>query len=354
MEPLRLGIIGCGVIGEIHADAAAGADEVEVVAVADLDGAAARRVAERHGVPRVYGGASELIADEDVEAVVLALTTGVRAPLALASLGAGKHVLLEKPPAMDAGELLEMKARQGDRTVGCCSSRLTFLAGAGEAREIVDSGRLGALRVVRCRGLAPVAPVPEGWTPPRWRVSRRLNGGGYMVNWGIYDLDYLMHVTGWRLKPRVVLAQTWPIAPELADGRVDPDSDAENHVISMVRCDDGAVIVHERGEAVAMAEEQAWQITGTAGSLRLQMIRGTGRPTVVLDQAHPSEGLRTQVVLDDPGEDVLHTMPVRDFAAAIRDGRPPRTGLDKALVLQRVLDAIYQSARSGTAVTIET
>ena len=349
---IRLGIIGCGVIGTHHAQSAAGDEAIELAAVADLNGDAARRVADDFQVPTVYRDAAELIADPDIDAVVLALVTGVRTPIALEALRVGKHVLLEKPPAMSAADLRQMQARQGDRVIACCSSRKSFLDGAERARGVVESGALGDLRVVWCRCIGAVSPVPEGHTPPPWRVSRKLNGGGYLVNWGVYDLDYLMHVTAWQLTPRTVLAQTWPIAPALAVGRVDPASDAENHVMALIRCQNGAVIILERGEAVAMREESAWQITGTRASLRLTMDHREGEPVVVLDEADPEQGLRTTTLLEDPGEDRQHVMPVRDFAAAIREGRPPRTDLTKAIVIQEIIDAIYRSADTAEAVDV--
>ena len=197
-----------------------------------------------------------------------------------------------------------------------------------------------------------MAPRRENWRPPAWRVSHRLNSGGYLVNWGVYDLDYLMHVTAWTLEPEVVLAQTWPVAPGLAGNRVAPGSDAETHAAIFIRCRNGAVILFERGESVAMQSENTWQITGEQGSLRLRMIPSGEDPVVTLDTAHPDAGLTTEVVLQDAGKDIQHEMPVRDFATAIREGRPPQTDLRKALVLQKIFDATYRSARSGRAVAI--
>jgi predicted dehydrogenase len=108
----------------------------------------------------------------------------------------------------------------------------------------------------------------------------------------------------------------------------------------------------ERGEAVSMQGEDTWQITGEQGSLRLRMVpRGEGA-VVTLDTANPETGLETSVVLEDPGEDVQHLMPVRDFAAAIREKRAPQTDLCKALVIQKIFDAVYRSARTGRAVRV--
>ena len=352
MGKLRFGIIGCGVIGHHHIAAAAAEEGIELVAVADLDERLASDAAAHYGISKTYGNGEKLIDDGAIDAVVLAVITGVRAPLAYRALRRGKHVLLEKPPAMNAGQIRRYMRLQGDRVVGCCSSRLSFLDGARAARRIFDRGDLGHIRIVRCRGIRAVSPRRENWTPPAWRVSHRLNSGGYLVNWGVYDLDYLMHVTGWTLEPETVLAQTWPIAPDLAAGRVAPGSDAETHVALTIRCRCGAVIMLERAESAAMQSEDTWQITGERGSLRLRMVPAGEGPIVTIDTADPVTGLQSEVVLKEPGGNIQHTMPVRDFAAAIRKGRPPQTDLRKALVMQKIFDAVYRSARTGRAVRI--
>jgi len=340
------------VIGRYHAEATRSAADADLVAVADLDVAKAKQIGEDLGVAKVYRSGAALIRDPEVDAVVLALPTGIRARLANIALRAGKHLLLEKPPAMSASQIRNYARLKGDAVVGCCSSRFTFTEGARAARECVERGDIGTLRVVRCRGIFGVEPRIPDYRPPAWRVRNALNGGGFLVNWGIYDLDYLMHITGWLLQPETVLAQAWPIAPDLAEGRVHPDSDAENHVVLMIRCKCGAVLLLERGEAVAMRNETAWQICGDRGSLHLKMTLQTDMPTVTIDTVDPGGALKSTTIFQGPGEDQVNTMPVLDFVAAVREGRQPRTDLQKALVLQKILDATYKSARTGKAVQI--
>jgi len=347
-----MGIIGCGVIGQHHVEATAHCGDASLVAVADLDRDKADHVGETHGVGKVYRSGSALIRDPAIDAVILAVPTGLRAREANRALRAGKHLLLEKPPAMNASQIRTYARLQEDAVVGFCSSRFTFTDGARAARECVERGDIGSLRVVRCRGIFGVTPRTPGHCPPAWRVRNSLNGGGFLVNWGIYDLDYVMHITGWRLQPESVFAQTWPIASGFAEGRVHPDSDAETHVVLMIRCTCGAVLVLERGEAVAMQDESAWQISGDRGSLHLQMILRKGVPAVQLDQSDPDGGVTSTTIFQGPGEDRVNTMPVLDFVEAVREGRSPRTDLRKALVLQKILDAAYKSARTGKAVRI--
>jgi len=351
MDPVRIGLIGCGVIGQSHLRAATESSLTDVVALADLRQDVARKSAEEFSVPNVYAGGSELLADPNVEAVILALPTGVRTPLALEALGKGKHILVEKPVAMNAGEVRQMIAARGDRVAACCSGRYHLFPSTRAAAEVLASGKLGALRVLRIFAHQKARPKPEGPLPV-WRLSKKLNGGGILVNWGCYDLDYMLGLTGWSLVPKRVLAQTWTISPAYAS-HVAVDSDAEAHLVAFILCEGGTVISFERGEFMPAAEQMAWQIVGENGSLRLYM-RPEKDKRLYHDEASTAEGVTTTTFWQ--GEESFGDIPVplvEDFARAIRENRPPWTPLERALVVQQITDAIYASSKQGQAVEIE-
>ena len=350
MEPVRIGVVGCGVIGRVHLANAAGCDEMAVVAVADVREEAAREAAEAFGVGTVYKSAEALIADDRIEGVILALPTGVRFGPAREALAAGKHVLLEKPPAMNAGELEALLAMREGRVVACCSSRYRFLGSAEAATAFLTRGGLGALRVVHIRATRAVGPLPEA-PPPAWRVSRKLNGGGILVNWGVYDLDFCLGIAGWSLRPRAILARTWPAGADFS-AYLAPGSDAETHVVATILCDNGVAIQFERGEFVPAQGTGAWQFTGETGALRLQM-SAEGRHQVFHDHVVAGEGVQTEVLYEGEAEaETMHRGVLRDFARAIRTGGAPKTSLENALELQRVCDGIYRSAERGELVLL--
>ena len=107
MTTVKVGIIGCGVIGSGHLRVSARSSLVEVVAVADVREEAARQAAQAFNVASYYASADGLLADPEVEAVVLALPAFARTEIALRAFAANKQVLLEKPVAMNAAEVLE-------------------------------------------------------------------------------------------------------------------------------------------------------------------------------------------------------------------------------------------------------
>ena len=110
MKLLKLGVVGCGWAGQQAIKAAQASSLVDVVAVADLDEPRRSRVASEEGVPRQYGPYQDLLADDQVQAVLLAVNPPVRYPMVVDAFAAGKHVLVQKPHAVRAAHILEFEA----------------------------------------------------------------------------------------------------------------------------------------------------------------------------------------------------------------------------------------------------
>lgn len=350
MKPVALGVIGCGVIGRHHLRAASRTETVRVVAVADLLEDRVREAAAQYDIPRHHRSGAALLDDPAVEAVILALPACGRFELAMEAFRNGLHVLDEKPVAMDARQVGEMIAARGNLVAVCGSSRVRYSETARRVRELIASGALGELRVLTCRAI--VAPSePPKTPPPTWRLIRAENGGGILMNWGCYDLDYLLGLTGWTLEPQTVLARTWTVPPTYRS-YVAPGSDAETHIAALILCANGAAITYERSEFTAAQPESLWRITGDRGSLHLHLTAGK-EFTVRFSQATADRGTVTQDLFP-PAEEPKDGMQMQleDFARAIREGGRPQTGLQEALVVQRISDAVYASAASGTAVRV--
>ena len=350
MEPVRLGLIGCGVIGTHHLGAIAAAPFIKLIAVADLIEERVNRAADQYHTPKRYREGLDLLDDPEIEAVVLALPAVGRTALGLRAFARGKHLLTEKPVAMNAGVVRRLLRAQGDRVGACCSSRYRFTASAAATTAFLATGRLGRLRVVRCLAIHPAGKPPTG-PLPEWRLKRELNGGGIAMNWGCYDLDYLLGITGWTLRPQWVLAGAWPVgAPFTAYAA--PGSNAETHAAALALCEGGTVLAFERSEFAPVQPHTLWEIIGELGSLKLQMTP-TADQQIVFAKPDPVAGVATEVVWagkEDPTP--IHHGPVQDFAQAIREGRPPRTTLAQALQVQELTDAIYASAAKARPIRL--
>jgi predicted dehydrogenase len=350
MEPIRLGIVGCGVIGTHHVTEASKSPLVNLVAIADLIEDRAKATAEKFGVKTYYTNDDDLINDERIEAVVLAMPTGVRTPVAFKVLEKGKHLVIEKPAASKVEEIEKMIAIRKNLVVACCSPRNTFTGHAESAAKCVASGVLGDIRVVRFRIVLPASANPSD-EPPPWRQSMKLNGGGILVNWSCYDLNYMMYILGWKVNPKVVLAKWWPIGEKMS-AYVAPGSDADSHYTTFILCDNNIVLTMERGEFTSAATDQAWEIIGTEGTLHLPMRPQPGKPNaVILDRFIPGKGVVSETIWQAEGEEPNGSI-LENFAYAIREGKKPRTSLEQALVMQKITDAIYASNESGQAISI--
>ena len=274
MEPVKLGVIGCGVIGSRHLSIATQSDHIELVAAADLVESYRESATERFNPPKVYSNDIDLLDDENVEAVVLAFPTQFRTEVALRAFERGKHVLIEKPIAMNVGEVNQLIEARADLVSGCCSSRNRFNKAARLATQLITSGGLGELRTVHCRALRGCGKEPDS-PRPAWRLKKALNGGGILVNWGCYDIDFLLGITGWELKPKTVFAQTWTVPP-VFDSHIVEGSDAETHYNALVRCEDGITITLERSEFMAAQSSANWEIIGSEGGIKVEY--GEWRP----------------------------------------------------------------------------
>lgn len=342
--PVRIAVIGCGVIGRVHMDAVQSHPQAQLTWVCDVRAETARAAAEETGA-QAATDPIKIFAQPDVDGVILALPTGLRGPLAIAALKAGKHLLLEKPTAMNLAELDAIGAHAGDRIVAACSARMRFAATARAAEAFLRSGELGALRRLRCRVIAPAGPPPDQ-PPPPWRLRREANGGGIVANWGSYDFDFLFSLIAWEVQPQVVSARQWGLLPDLLD-RAAPGSDAETHLSAFIRCGNDVLLTYERAECAVAPAEASWEFHGTGGCLRIAMADTTA--PVRFDPVDKARGVGEPVTLHPglPAKEWGHEGVVHDFVEAIREGRQPATPLPRARTLTALLDALYRSAEKG-------
>ncbi|MDB6115870.1 MAG: hypothetical protein JWQ62_2815 [Lacunisphaera sp.] len=346
---LNIAVIGCGVIAQYHLRALAKLSTARVAAVCDVRREVAEKTAAEFKIPRWSTNASELFADPSIDAVILALPANLRTALALEAFKNGKHVLTEKPVAMNAAEVRALIKARGNLIGACCSSRYHYFESARAARDFLRAGGLGALRTITCRGVNPAGAPPAN--PPVWRLRKDLNGGGIFVNWGCYDLDYLLGLLDFKLTPQFALARTWQVA-DAYKAYAAPGSDAETHLAALITFAEGCVLNYERAEFSTLPKDNRWQITGDRGTLTLQMLKAKAA-NVVLTEPDAEKGTRTRVIWEGD-ESVLtaeHDGVAADFVDSILQQRKPQTSLEDALLFARIADAIYASADSGKPVS---
>lgn len=184
---MKIGIIGCGLIGQKRA-AAIGKND-QLVAVTDVVGERAQSLAKAHGA-RAASSAQELVRDPSIEAVIVATTHNQLASNALLALEQGKHVLLEKPGARRPAELdaLRRLAQAKQLTVHVGFNH-RFHPALRKARALVDAGEIGPLYYIRGR----YGHGGRIGYDREWRATPEISGGGELLDQGAHLID----LTNW-------------------------------------------------------------------------------------------------------------------------------------------------------------
>lgn len=196
MNQVRWGIIGCGDVTEVKSGPALQkAEGSQLVAVMRRNGALAQDYARRHGVPRWYDDAQQLIDDPDVDAVYIATPPHMHKEYTLAVARAVKPVYVEKPMAINVAECQQMIAACRNAGVPLFVAYYRrALPRFLKIKEIVDSGALGNLRTVQITLTQPARQYVTGELP--WRVLPETAGGGHFVDLAAHTLNYLDYIFG--------------------------------------------------------------------------------------------------------------------------------------------------------------
>jgi predicted dehydrogenase len=194
-EEIRVGIIGTGRVGQSRIKTYAGIEGARVVACADVNQAEARRIADAHGVPEVYGSFRDLLARDDIDAVDVCLHNNFHMPVTVAALAAGKHVHCEKPMAgsyRDAEAML-MAARQHGRLLHIELSSL-YADETMAARELIAQGEIGAIYHARSTGFRRRGrPYVDGHGTAPF-VQKRQSAGGALYDMGTHHIAQVLYL----------------------------------------------------------------------------------------------------------------------------------------------------------------
>ncbi len=196
-DRIRIGVIGVGQIGKHHLRNYAEIEGAEVVAIADINEAEARRVSEQFGIPNVYTDFRQLLARDDIEAVDVCLHNNLHMPVTVAALEAGKHVYCEKPMAgayVDAERMLTTARRVGRKLA--IQLNTLYRPETKAAKWLIDNGYLGRLYHARSTGFRRRGrPYVDGYGSPAF-VQKDNSGGGAMYDMGVYHIARMLYLLG--------------------------------------------------------------------------------------------------------------------------------------------------------------
>ena len=342
---LRVGVIGLG-IGRMHIDGWRQHRQADVVAMADPDAARLAQVGDSHAIGARYTDPLAMLAAEALDVVSVCVPNKFHLPLTLAAFDAGCDVLCEKPMALSAVEgrlMLAAAHAAGKRLMINFSYRFSAQSRALKAQ--VDAGMFGDFYFGRSvwhrrRGM----PGFGGWFG-----IKALAGGGPLIDLGAHRLDLALWLMGYP-KPTWVMGSTYdPIAREAA-ARSGKAFDVEDLAAAFIRFDNGATLVLEASWAANIREAELMEtrLLGTkAGLLQHNVGEGYDFDAHMFFEQH---GAQFDQRLHPTGAVGLSAM--HDFAEAIISGTPHPAPGEQGLVVMEILDAVYESARTGAPVKI--
>lgn len=347
MQPVGIGVIGCGNIAAAYLTAARKFPILNLVALADANPAAAEARAAEFGVPARTVEA--LLADPAVEIVLNLTVPNAHVEVGLKAIAADKHVHSEKPLGVataEARRLVEVAQAKGLR-LGCAPD--TFLGGAHQtARRAVDEGLIG-----RPIGGAAffMCPGHERWHPnPGFYY---LAGGGPMLDMGPYYVTDLVNLLGAVESVSGVATRTRSertvTSEPLAGARIPVE--VATHVNGILRFVSGAVVTMSMSFDVARHRHGPIELYGEAGSLIVPDPNHFGGKVEFATAGEDWREVPTRGAYADGNYRILG---LADMAQAIRAGRPHRASGELAFHVLEVMEAFQTSSDTGQAVAIST
>jgi predicted dehydrogenase len=320
--PLRWGLVGCGDIANKRvAPALRDSLGSSLLAVARARAELAAEFARRHGAPRFYATWRDLLRDGEVDAVYLATPVNLHAEQAVAAAEAGKHVLCEKPMALDVAGCDRMiaAARKSGVRLGVAYYRHHYPVVA-RLRELLRSGEIGRPVLVHAQAFELFDPPADH--PRSWLLRKSESGGGPMMDFGCHRIEVLLDLLG-----PVSAVRGFPTNVRFRDREV------EDTCVAHLRFESGAQAVLAVTHA-AQESRDAVQLFGTGGSAHVDVLNQGGLRIVVGKADGPREERH-------PPHANLHQPLVEDFVAAVREGRDPAVTGEAGREVSRVLAKIY-------------
>ena len=379
--PLGVAIAGFGWMGRVHTQAYSRVlhhfPQLDVaprlVAVADEVPGRAEEAAEQFGFAKPTRDWHDLATDPEVVAVSIAAPNFLHREIGVAMAKAGKHIWIEKPVGLttaDARAVADAVAEAG--VTGAVGFNYRNAPAVTAAKEMIDGGELGTITHVRFRLFSDYAAHPEGALS--WRFERERGGSGVLGDLAAHGVDLARHLLG---EIDALVADTAIFVPERArpsgataghtrgTGPLGPVEN-EDYVTSLVRFASGARGVLEASRvAVGEQNNYGFEVHGTKGAVFWDFRRmnelGVSLGSAYQDQAvstvfvgpgHGSYGAFQPGAATSMGYDDLKVIECYRFLRSISDGTPQGTTLDDAVRSAEALDAMAESAATGSWVRL--
>lgn len=347
MAEVGYGIIGCGNIAPMHAEAIEEVPGARLIAVSDVVERNAQQMAERFGAV-AYTDYHAMLQRDDIQVVNLCIPSGLRAEAGVACAKAGKHIISEKPLEVNTEriDLLLDAVEEAGVKLGCIFQN-RFADGSKLVKKAIEEGRFGKLVLgdAYIKWFRSEAYYKSG----SWRGTRRLDGGGCLMNQGIHQIDLLL----WFLGPvKSVFGRTNLVGHE--------GLEVEDLACAVLEFESGAMGVIEGSTAIWPGHPGRVEVHGDHGSAILE--DGVLRFWKFKEERPEDEVVRSEMPETAPGagaSDPLanvthegHRRQIEDFTEAVLENRAPLIDGKEGRRSVAVIEAVYESARTGKPVAM--
>lgn len=343
---LAVGVVGIGWAGRAHLEAYAASDDVDIIGLAGMEPELLADLRDRYRIPHAVERWEDLIALEGLDAVSVAVPTFLHAPITVAALDHGLHVLSEKPIARtgDEGRLMVEAARRSGRVLEVAFNHRRR-GDIAALKRLIDDGAFGRPYYAKASWLRRSGIPSLG----SWFTSREMAGGGPLADIGVHVLDYALHLLGEPTVLSVSASAYSELGPQGRGGGdygkqgADSAFEVEDFASAFIRLEGGATLLIEAGWATYRELEDLvdFRLYGTDGGAELRSV------------GVPSEAVARVRVFTEAGDyepeigpSLGHRGVIDDFLAAIRGGEAEwrRHDGSVALTRARIIDACYASA----------
>lgn len=354
---LRAGVIGLGYTGNAHLQGYAALPNVQTVALAGLEDERRNELGATYGVPYLYRDWQDLLERDDLDLISICTPNALHAPIAIAALERGCHVLSEKPLARTSAEATAMvaAAQQADRVLHTVFNHRAR-GDVAVLKRHIDEGGLGRVYHAKASWMRRVGIPSLG----SWFTNKEMAGGGPLIDLGVHMLDLALYLLG---EPYAVTVSGATYAELGPRGRgnnifsagpkqlVGSAYEVEDLATAFIRFASDATLALEASWAVYGSAGDDFGVTlfGTDGGAELKIVNYgwedtlrlfsdvAGMPAVVAPRVPRGEG---------------HLKVVRDFLSIVRGEDWAAYHGEEGLRRTQIIDACYASAQLGREVTI--
>ena len=331
---MKIAFAGTGYINKVHARAAQNVG-LELAAVVNHKADSMVEFGKQFGISRQYETVEALLKDGGVDALVVSTPNYLHAPQTIAALKAGVHVMVEKPMAMNAAEAEQM-CEAADKSGATLMVAHCWRFDPDVLWLKEESKKLG--KIIRTKGIG----VHRYWGPSGWFTQKEFAGGGAMADMGIHALD----------TARFLLGDPKPVSVYAKIGTYYKDFDVDDTGVIIVEWDNGATSYIESGwwQPHADGPEAATQLYGTEGfgelfPTHLELPNRAEEKIDVVESGfeYPRKEHCPQSLYDDQ---------LKYFVECIEKKQTPVPGGLEGLMNMKVVDAAYESSKTGKVVNL--